>query len=143
MKRCMIVDDSSVIRRVAKRILASPEMTVVEAAVGADALAMCAEALPDIIIVDSVLPDMQCEDFIRQVTLINPRRLPHILICLPEFDVGAIMRAKRAGAKGYILKPFTRPQLLEHLRQADGAENTPMHATARHAVGDQHAATAH
>ena len=142
MKRCMIVDDSSVIRRVAKRILASPEMMVVEAATGAGALALCAEALPDIIIVDGVLPDMACTDFIRQVISIDPRRTPHILVCLPEFDVGAIMRAKRVGAKGYILKPFTRPQLLEHLRQADAGRKAPMRSTAQHSASAQHAAAA-
>lgn len=120
MKRCMIVDDSSVIRKVAKRILSSPEMMVVEASRASDALAMCAEALPDIIIVDSVLPDMAASDFIREaIALANTRRPPHVLICMAEFDVGAIMRAKRAGAKGYMLKPFTRLQLIEHLRQLE------------------------
>lgn len=143
MKRCMIVDDSSVIRRVAKRILASPEMVVVEAAAGADALAMCAETLPDIIIVDSVLPDMTSPDFIRQAMSVDPRRAPHILICLPEFDVGAIMRAKRVGAKGYILKPFTRPQLLEHLRQADAAGKAQARPAAQQPARAQHAAAAH
>ncbi len=143
MKRCMIVDDSSVIRRVAKRILASPEMMVVEAAAGADALAMCAETLPDIIIVDSVLPDMACPDFIRQALSIDPRRTPHVLICLPEFDIGAIMRAKRVGAKGYILKPFTRPQLLEHLRQADAAVKAQASPSPRPSAHARHAAAAH
>ena len=42
MKRCMFVDDSSVIRKVAKRILGGPDLLVVEAATGYDALDMCA-----------------------------------------------------------------------------------------------------
>ncbi|TIT48885.1 MAG: response regulator, partial [Mesorhizobium sp.] len=33
-----------------------------------------------------------------------------------EVDVASIMRAKRAGAQGYLLKPFNRPQLLECFR---------------------------
>ena len=117
MKRCMIVDDSSVIRKVAKRILNGPEMLVVEAASAGDALSMCRADMPEIIVVDASLPDMLAVDFIRQVAAITDRIKPHIVICMTEFDVGTIMRAKRAGAKGYILKPFDRPQLLERFRE--------------------------
>ena len=117
MKRCMIVDDSSVIRKVAKRILHGPDMTVLEAGTGGDALAMCRTDMPDIIVVDASLPDMSAEDFIRQVGGLAHPIKPHIVICMTVFDVGAIMRAKRAGAKGYILKPFDRPQLLERFRE--------------------------
>lgn len=119
MKRCMLIDDSSVIRKVAKRILAGPEMIVVEAATGSEALMMCSETMPNIIIVDGVLPDMTAVDFIRQAMAMATDVKPHIMLCIPEFDVGAIMRARRAGAKGHILKPFTRPQLLELFREAD------------------------
>lgn len=117
MKRCMIVDDSSVIRKVAKRILAGPEMQVIEAGAGLEALDMCAAEMPDIIIVDSALPDMTAVDFIRAAMAIDRPVKPQILLCLLEMDVAAIMRAKRAGATGYILKPFNRSQLLERFRQ--------------------------
>lgn len=39
-----------------------------------------------------------------------------MLISLVEVDIGAIMRAKRAGAQGYLLKPFNRSQLIERFR---------------------------
>lgn len=119
VKHCMIVDDSSVIRKVAKRILGGPEMLVVEAATAGDALAMCQAGMPDIIVVDSGLPDMLTADFIRQVMAIRAPVTPHIVICMTELDVGAFMRAKRAGAKGYILKPFDRAQLLECFREME------------------------
>ena len=117
MKRCMIVDDSSVIRKVAKRILGGPDMLVVEAGSGGEALAMCAADMPEIVVVDSSLPDMPVVDFIRQALATTEHARPHIVICMTEFDVGAIMRAKRAGAKGYVLKPFDRAQLLERFRE--------------------------
>ena len=116
MKRCMFVDDSSVIRKVAKRILGGPEMAVVEAAAGLEALDMCMVEMPDIIVVDAVLPDMQTVDFIRQVRAIASPIKPQIMISLIEVDIGAIMRAKRAGAQGYLLKPFNRSQLIERFR---------------------------
>jgi two-component system, chemotaxis family, chemotaxis protein CheY len=119
MKRCMIVDGSSVIRKVARRILAGPEMAIVEAAHGDEALALCAADVPDVIIVDHALADMDVVDFIQRAMTIDPEFKPHVVLCMTEFDVGAMMRAKRAGAKGYILKPFNRPQLLERFRQMD------------------------
>lgn len=121
MKRCMIVDDSSVIRKVAKRILTGPEMMVVEASTGAQALDMCAAQMPDIIVVDGGLTDITTVEFIRQAVAIPAVIRPRIMICLPQFDLGAIMRAKRAGAAGYVLKPFNRPQLLERFRQFQAA----------------------
>lgn len=121
MKRCMIVDDSSVIRKVAKRILTGPEMMVVEASTGAQALDMCTAQMPDIIVVDGGLTDMTTVEFIRQAVAIPSVVRPRIMICLPQFDLGAIMRAKRAGAAGFVLKPFNRPQLLERFRQFQAA----------------------
>ena len=115
MKRCLFVDDSSVIRKVAKRILNGPDMAVVEASTGAEGLDMCNYDMPDIIVVDGALPDMAATEFIRRVRDIASPVTPQIAICLSELDVGAIMRAKRAGAQGYLLKPFDRSQLLGRL----------------------------
>ena len=116
MKRCMFVDDSSVIRKVAKRILGT-DMVVVEADNGLDAIEMCAIDMPDVIVVDGHLPDMETVDFIRRIRTIQSPVVPQILVSLIEVDIGAIMRAKRAGAQGYMLKPFNRPQLLERFRE--------------------------
>lgn len=116
MKRCMFIDDSSVIRKIAKRILCGSDMLVIEAARGFDAVEMCSADMPDIIVVDGALPDMQAEDVIRRVRAIESPIQPQILISLVEVDVASIMRAKRAGAQGYLLKPFNRPQLLECFR---------------------------
>ncbi|MER8544480.1 MULTISPECIES: response regulator [unclassified Mesorhizobium] len=116
MKRCMFVDNSSVIRKVARRILGGSGMMVIEAASGHEAIEMCAADMPDIIVVDGALPDMQAQDLIRRLRAMESPVLPQVLISLVEVDVGAIMRAKRAGAQGYLLKPFNRPQLLECFR---------------------------
>lgn len=121
MKRSMIVDGSSVIRQVAKRILAGPEMLVVEAANGSEALAMCAASRPDYIIVDNGLTDMTAVEFIREALSLPGGERPAIVLCMTEFDIGAIMRAKRAGARGYVLKPFNRAQLLERFRMVQAA----------------------
>ena len=121
MKRCMFVDDSSVIRKVAKRILAGPDMLVIEAESAEQALEMCAADMPEVIVVDTGLPDMPAEDFIRRVRQIPSAIKPQIAISMIEVDIGTIMRAKRAGAQGYLLKPFNRQQLLERFRHFQAA----------------------
>jgi two-component system, chemotaxis family, chemotaxis protein CheY len=121
MKRCMFVDDSNVVRKVAKRILGGPDMVVIEAASGAEAIDMCSIQMPEIIVIDGALPDMPTEDVIRRIRSIPSLIKPRIAICLIEFDLGAIMRAKRAGAQDYLLKPFDRSQLLARFRNLDAA----------------------
>ncbi|MFK0690270.1 PleD family two-component system response regulator [Mesorhizobium sp. IMUNJ 23033] len=116
MKRCLFVDDSSVIRKVAKRILGGSDLTVIEAATGLDAIEMCAADMPDVIVIDGALPDVQAVDLIRRIRAIESVVKPQILVSLVEVDVASIMKAKRAGAQGYLLKPFNRPQLLERFR---------------------------
>ncbi|MDX8450426.1 response regulator [Mesorhizobium captivum] len=116
MKRCLFVDDSSVIRKVAKRILGGSDIVVIEAASGLDAIEICSSDMPDVVVVDGGLPDMQAVDLIRRIRAIESPVKPQILISLVEVDVGSIMRAKRAGAQGYLLKPFNRAQLLENFR---------------------------
>lgn len=121
MKRCLFVDDSSVIRKVAKRILNSADLVVIEAATGVEGLDLCSYDMPEIIVVDGSLEDINVVDFIRRVRAMQAHVKPQILVCLTEVDIGAIMRAKRAGAQGYLLKPFTRPQLLDRFREFDVA----------------------
>ncbi len=116
MKRCLFVDDSSVIRKVAKRILGGSDMIVTEASTGVEAVEICAGEMPDVIVIDGGLVDIQAADLIRRIRAIESPVRPQILVSLVEVDVAAIMRAKRAGAQGYLLKPFNRAQLLESFR---------------------------
>lgn len=116
MKRCLFVDDSSVIRKVAKRILGGSDLIVVEASSGVEAAEICASDMPDVIVIDGGLADIQAADLIRRLRAMESPIKPQILVSLVEVDVAAIMRAKRAGAQGYLLKPFNRAQLLESFR---------------------------
>ncbi len=119
MKRCMIVDDSSVIRKVAKRILSGPELLIIEASSSVEALHMCEADMPQIIMLDMSLPDMDTIEFLTRVKEIESETKPQIVVCTTQFDIGPIMRAKRAGAKGYILKPFNRQILIDRFRSMD------------------------
>jgi len=117
----MFVDDSNVIRKVAKRILGGSDLFVIEAASGQEAVSMCEADMPDIVVIDVGLPDMPAVDLIRRIRSIHSPIVPHLAVCLAEVDVPTIMRAKRAGAQSFILKPFNRSQLLERFRAMSAA----------------------
>lgn len=124
MKRCMFVDKSSVIRKVAKRILGSESMLVIEAAAGREAVELCSAEMPDIIVFDVSLPDMQLPEFIGHIRSLGGPVVPQVVALLVELDLGTIMRAKRAGAHGYLLKPFNREQLLDRFRALQASSGT-------------------
>jgi two-component system, chemotaxis family, chemotaxis protein CheY len=112
LKSCLIVDDSPVIRKVAKRILHDLQFAIVEAENGADGLSKYRTGLHDVILLDHVLPDMTAIEFIEATKRYSPDLRPTILLCITQLDVVRIMKAKRAGATGYVLKPFTRATLV-------------------------------
>lgn len=115
---CMFADGSNVIRRVARRILATPQLTVLESGTGAEMLEICRRMMPHIVIVSTNLPDRDAVEVIREIRAVKSAVTPRILISLVEMDIGTIMRARRAGAEGYLLKPFDRSQLLATLQMA-------------------------
>ena len=118
MLRCMIVDGSPVVRKVARRLLASDTTIVTTADTGFQTVAACSVEMPDIIVLDSALADVPAPDLIAQIRALPGGLNSKIYLCLPEIDVTKIMRAKRAGAAGYLLKPFNRASIAEILPQA-------------------------
>jgi two-component system, chemotaxis family, chemotaxis protein CheY len=111
MRTCLIIDDSPVIRKVAKRILADMDFAITEAESGADGLVKCRSQMPDVILLDHTLPDMTDLQFIETIKARAGGKMPMILLNIFQTDVVRIMKAKRAGATGYVLKPFTRATL--------------------------------
>lgn len=108
MKRCLVVDDSSVVRKVARRILEDLEFTVVEAEDGRQALERCYETMPDLILVDWNMPVVSGVEFLASLRSTRGGSAPKVVFCASENDVAHIARAMRAGADDYLLKPFNR-----------------------------------
>lgn len=119
---CLLVDDSSVIRKVARRILSDSIAEFAEVSTGHEALDSCASRMPDIILLDFDLPDMTALEVIPDLRALPDGQHPRIIVCLYELDVTRIMRAKRSGADGYILKPFDRAYLTEQFTLLMSAE---------------------
>ena len=116
-KTALIVDDSAVIRKVARRILETLDFTVRDAEDGATALAMCAEAMPTVILLDWNMPNMDGYEVLRHLRQAPLGDRPKVLFCTTENDVGAIARALHAGADEYIMKPLDREIMIAKLDQ--------------------------
>ena len=106
MKHCLVVDDSRVIRTVARRILEDLHYAVVEAEDGMEGLRACHEKMPDLIFLDWNLPSMKGLDFIKSVRGQADGGHPVILFCTTESDPADIAAAMAAGANDYVMKPF-------------------------------------
>jgi len=108
MKSCLVVDDSSVIRKVARRILEDLSFNITEAEDGQVALTECQQKMPDAILLDWNMPVMDGLEFLSQLRNMPNGEKPQVVFCTTENDVGHIARAIRAGANEYIMKPFDR-----------------------------------
>jgi two-component system chemotaxis response regulator CheY len=108
MKICMVVDDSSVIRKVARRILEGLDFQIVEAEDGEQALVRCREQLPDAVLLDWNMPKMDGYEFLKALRRLPGGDSPKVVFCTTENDVAHIARALHAGANEYIMKPFDK-----------------------------------
>lgn len=108
MKTCLVVDDSSVIRKVARRILEDMNFAVDEAADGQQALDKCRADMPDAIFLDWNMPVMDGLEFLKALRTEEGGNAPKVVFCTTENDVAHIAKAMRAGANEYIMKPFDR-----------------------------------
>ncbi len=108
MKQVLVVDDSPVIRKIARRILEGMHLRTSEAADGRQALAACSFLMPDAIFVDSSMPVLDGYEFLRELRRMPGGDKPKIVFCTSEHDVSQIARAMHAGADDFIMKPFDR-----------------------------------
>ena len=107
-KSCLIVDDSKVIRMVARKILEGLNFTISEAENGQLALEACHRQMPDVVLLDWNMPVMDGLEFLAHLRREPGGEKPKVVFCTTENDVAHIAKAMRAGADEYIMKPFDR-----------------------------------
>jgi two-component system chemotaxis response regulator CheY len=117
MRTCLIVDDSAVIRKVARRILEGLGFRVAEAEDGREAVAQCRAGMPDAILLDWNMPHMDGYEFLRTLRRLPEGDHPKVLFCTIENDVASIARALHAGADEYIMKPFDKDIMTAKLQE--------------------------
>ena len=116
MKTCLVVDDSKVIRKVARHILETLDFEVDEAADGQEALTHCRANTPDVILLDWNMPVMSGIEFLRVLSDTDLPHRPKVVFCTTENGVAHIRAAIEAGADEYVMKPFDRDTLESKLQ---------------------------
>lgn len=117
MKTCLIVDDSRVIRKVARQIFEATGYACQEAENGATALDSCKASLPDFVLLDWNMPVMNGLEFLQELRKLPEGDKPSVVFCTTENDLTHIQEALGAGANEYIMKPFDADIIRSKLEQ--------------------------
>jgi two-component system chemotaxis response regulator CheY len=116
--RALIVDDSSVMRKIVERSLRQAGIDlkqVLEAGNGAEALTVLQDNSVDLILCDINMPIMDGLEFVKQLSgVANAKGVPVVMITT-EGSESHVVQALSCGARGYIRKPFTPEQVKEHV----------------------------
>ena len=116
--RVLLADDHGIVRRGLRSLLESePGLQVVgEAADGLEAIRLCTEIKPDVLILDIGLPKLNGIDVAARVQKLDPA--PWVIVLTMHTDESYILRALAAGARAYLLKDATDEDLLPAIRAA-------------------------
>ncbi len=106
MRSCLIVDDSKVVRKLARRMVEPLGFEVTEAEHGQDAVNCCQNSMPELILLDWHMPVMNGIEFIRVLRAMPEGGKPQVIFCTTENEMKNIMDALAAGANEYVMKPF-------------------------------------
>ncbi len=105
-KRCLVVDDSRVIRRVAAKIVQDLGFSAAEAANGQEALAACAEGVPDVVLLEWDMAHITGPELTRALRALPGGRAAKVVFCTSRNELADVRSAITAGADEYIMKPF-------------------------------------
>lgn len=106
MKTCLVVDDSKLVRLVARKMLSDLPFEVVEASSGKEALELCRIAMPDAVLLDWNMPEMNGIEFLEEMRSQPGGREPLVLFCTTENDDAHFRQAVDAGADECVMKPY-------------------------------------
>ena len=116
-KTCLIVDDSRVIRKVSSKIAKSLGYQPIEAENGEEGLARCKTSMPNLILTDWNMPEMDGIEFVRELRAIPTPHAPTVVFCTSKGDSEDIHEGIGAGADDYIVKPFDEEALRAKLEK--------------------------
>jgi two-component system, chemotaxis family, chemotaxis protein CheY len=114
---CLVVDDSRVVRKVARRILEAHGFAVAEAGDGQQALDVCRTQMPDCVLLDWNMPVMNGLDFLKQLRAEYGPEKPPVVFCTTETEMTSIEQAIANGAQEYIMKPLDEDILVSKFAQ--------------------------
>jgi two-component system chemotaxis response regulator CheY len=115
MRTAVIADDSPLVRRIARFILETLGFDCREAGDGREALTICFDSMPTLLLLDWEMPEL---DGIAVATALRaaPGHGPKILFCSTHNDLDHIRQALEAGSDEYVMKPFNYTIIEDKLR---------------------------
>lgn len=118
-KRILIVDDAAFMRMMIREILTKNGYEVVgEAENGARAIEKYRELLPDLIVMDITMPEVNGIEAVREIRKINPEA--KIIMCSAMGQQAMVIESIQAGARDFIVKPFQAERVIEAVRKVLG-----------------------
>jgi len=106
-----VVDDSRMIRGLARRIMEGFGYAVAEAENGEEALGKCRAAMPGVILLDWNMPVMSGIEFLAALRGLDAASQAKVVFCTTVSDEAAVRSGIEAGADSYVLKPFNEQTL--------------------------------
>jgi two-component system chemotaxis response regulator CheY len=115
--RAMVIDDSSAMRMILRRIMTQAGFTITEAADGQQALDLLEheDSAPDVALVDWNMPNMNGLEFIKAIRGQDRYSRMTVMMVTTEGEQSQIVKALAAGAHEYVIKPFTPDAIVEKL----------------------------
>lgn len=113
MISCLVVEDDESNRDINKILCRALNMEVKSAENGDEAIKICEEAMPDLVLLDWIMPKTDGLEFIRTLRKMKNGKNTYILMCSSIDDENKIEEALKTGANRYLPKPFTPPVLMK------------------------------
>jgi len=118
-KKVLIVDDAAFMRMMIKDMLTKNGYEVAgEAENGARAIEKYKELLPDLVIMDITMPEVNGIEAVREIKKIN--KDAKIIMCSAMGQQAMVIESIQAGARDFIVKPFNTDRVLEAVRKVLG-----------------------
>lgn len=111
MAKVLIADDAMFMRSRLKTLLEEAGHQVVEACNGREAVAAYSESVPDIVLMDVTMPEMDGIEALREIRQTAPDA--RVIMCSALGQQSIVLEAVRAGARDFIVKPFRPEKVLE------------------------------
>ena len=115
MARILVVDDSPTETEAFRSVLEKNGHEVLNAENGADGVAMARQELPDLVLMDIVMPGLNGFQATRQLTRSpETKNIPVVIVTTKDQETDRVW-GKRQGAAGYLVKPVSESRLLSEI----------------------------